>query len=91
MIWIWFAIPFPGPAAVRACSSATWCGDGVCEAYNGETPGTCADCLTAPVIADAVLSAPPLEPIEPSHGDLWVTTWADDGALYTAWGDGCGP
>jgi hypothetical protein len=26
----------------------------------------------------------------PSHGDLWLNTWADDGNLYTGWGDGYG-
>jgi len=26
-----------------------------------------------------------------SHGDLWLTTWAEDGSVFTSWGDGYGP
>lgn len=28
--------------------------------------------------------------IQNSHGDLWFSTWADDGNLYSTWGDGNG-
>jgi len=27
---------------------------------------------------------------ENTHGDLWFSTWSDDGSLYTSWGDGVG-
>ena len=27
----------------------------------------------------------------PSFGDLWLSTWSGDGAVYMAWGDGTGP
>ncbi|HOO57102.1 MAG TPA: DUF4185 domain-containing protein [bacterium] len=32
-------------------------------------------------------------PIVPfsSHGDLWLTTWADDDSVFVSWGDGKGP
>lgn len=26
----------------------------------------------------------------PSFGDLWMSTWADDGRLFLTWGDGTG-
>lgn len=48
------------------------------------------DCLTEPVIQAAWISIPPEIPM-PSHGDLWLSTWADDDLLYITWGDGCGP
>lgn len=32
----------------------------------------------------------PVFPFE-SHGDLWFTTWADDGSVFVSWGDGRGP
>lgn len=32
----------------------------------------------------------PVVPFE-SDGDLWFSTWADDGNLYSGWGDGRGP
>jgi hypothetical protein len=43
----------------------------------------------SPVIASA---APEGDPVEPfiSEGDLWMSTWADDGNLYSGWGDGRG-
>lgn len=27
----------------------------------------------------------------PSHGDLWLSTWADDDSVFMSWGDGLGP
>jgi hypothetical protein len=48
-------------------------------------PGT-----STPAILSAKVATPPMNPI-PSSGDLWMNTWADDGHLYTGWGDGEGP
>jgi hypothetical protein len=48
-------------------------------------PGT-----PTPAIPSAKVATPPMNPI-PSWGDLWMNTWADDGHLYTGWGDGEGP
>ena len=49
---------------------------------------------TQKVFAQTILSArvvtPPMHPV-PSTGDLWMNTWADDGHIYTGWGDGEGP
>ncbi|MFQ6094329.1 MAG: PA14 domain-containing protein, partial [bacterium] len=44
----------------------------------------------APVILSGEVVTPPMNPI-PSQGDLWMNTWADDGHIYTGWGDGKGP
>ncbi len=44
----------------------------------------------APAVKSASVVTPPMNPI-PSSGDLWMNTWADDGNLYTGWGDGEGP
>jgi len=42
-----------------------------------------------PIIDSVYVSAPPIRPFY-SEGDLWMSTWADDGNLYTSWGDGRG-
>lgn len=42
-----------------------------------------------PVIDSIHVSDSPIRPFY-SNGDLWMSTWADDGNLYTAWGDGRG-
>ncbi len=44
----------------------------------------------SPVIKSISLAGTPLTPFQ-STGDLWFTTWADDGNLYGTWGDGSGP
>ncbi len=88
-------ILLPG-ISVRAEIVEPWfCGDRICEAFTGETPESCpADCFTDPVITEAWIDAGPYQPI-PSHGDLWLASWADDGTpdgrLVMTWGDGCGP
>ena len=74
-----------------ACASPNYCGNQICEYFVGETLGTCADCQEDPVIIGATITMSPMEPIQPSHGDLWFSTWAEDDELYTVWGDGCGP
>jgi hypothetical protein len=43
----------------------------------------------SPVITAAAPDGPPIEPFV-SDGDLWMSTWAGDGALYCGWGDGKG-
>src|SRR4030042_540704 len=43
----------------------------------------------SPVIASVVPEGDPIEPFR-SEGDLWMSTWADDGVLYSGWGDGRG-
>ncbi len=60
----------------------------------------CSDRRGRPFIPDQTIPPPPVidsiyvsgSPIRPfySWGDLWMNTWADDGNLYTAWGDGGG-
>jgi hypothetical protein len=42
------------------------------------------------VIASAAPDGAPIVPFK-SNGDLWLNTWADDGNLYSGWGDGQGP
>ncbi|MBN1295214.1 DUF4185 domain-containing protein [bacterium] len=71
-----------------------FCGDGICQAFTGETATTCPDdCVIDPVIVDAWIENGPYVPI-PTHGDLWFASWADDespdGRLVMTWGDGCG-
>ena len=61
-------------------------------------------CFTALILF--LISAPPAagklgkttsidvsEPVIPlpSHGDLWLNTWADDDSVFMSWGDGLGP
>ncbi len=72
-----------------------FCGNGYCESFLGENPDTCPDdCQVLPMITGSAITWGPYEPV-PSHGDLWLSTWADDGTpdgkLYITWGDGCGP
>ncbi len=43
----------------------------------------------SPVIASVHVEGNPIEPFR-SHGDLWLSTWADDDCMYSAWGDGFG-
>ena len=43
------------------------------------------DLARSPVIASIAVATPPLVPFE-SNGDLWFSTWADDGNLYGTWG-----
>ncbi|MFC2154830.1 hypothetical protein ACFLRC_05060 [Candidatus Altiarchaeota archaeon] len=43
----------------------------------------------SPVIASISVEGDPIEPFH-SEGDLWMSTWADDGNLYSGWGDGSG-
>jgi len=73
------------------------CGNGKCE--KGEDAKNCAiDCTkptsnqTAPPETREIISAyvegNPRTII--SNGDLWMNTWADDGNLYSGWGDGNG-
>ncbi|MEW5945873.1 MAG: DUF4185 domain-containing protein [bacterium] len=38
----------------------------------------------------AISASQPSAPFE-SHGDLWFSTWADDGTVFVSWGDGYGP
>ncbi len=73
------------------CNEATRCGDGICEYYLGETVENCSDCQDEPVIVDAMIVTDPIQPIVPSHGDLWFSTWGADDTLYMSWGDGTGP
>ncbi len=42
-----------------------------------------------PLIISAAPEGDPIRPFE-SEGDLWMNTWADDGNLYSGWGDGRG-
>ena len=42
------------------------------------------------VVFSVIVDGPPIVPIK-SNGDLWLNTWADDGNIYTGWGDGQGP
>jgi hypothetical protein len=42
-----------------------------------------------PLILSAAPEGGPIQPFE-SEGDLWMNTWADDGNLYSGWGDGRG-
>lgn len=44
----------------------------------------------SPVIHSVYPEGLPIVPFE-SDGDLWLSTWADDGNLYSGWGDGKGP
>ncbi|HPQ41619.1 MAG TPA: hypothetical protein PLV45_14700, partial [bacterium] len=72
-----------------------FCGDGICEAFIGESADTCpGDCPMNPVVTNAWIDAGPFQPV-PSHGDLWLASWAEDGSpdgrLAMTWGDGCGP
>jgi hypothetical protein len=43
----------------------------------------------SPVIASIAVDGSPMKPFH-SEGDLWMSTWADDGRLYSGWGDGAG-
>ncbi|MBD3236195.1 MAG: DUF4185 domain-containing protein [Candidatus Eisenbacteria bacterium] len=43
----------------------------------------------SPVIDSIYTIGTPVRPFY-SNGDLWMNTWADDGNLYSAWGDGRG-
>lgn len=43
----------------------------------------------SPVIVSVAPEGDPIIPFA-SNGDLWLNTWADDGAVYTGWGDGAG-
>ena len=43
----------------------------------------------SPVIESVKVTFGPKQPFK-SDGDLWMSTWADDGNLYTGWGDGYG-
>ena len=43
----------------------------------------------SPVIASIAPEGDPIIPFG-SNGDLWLNTWADDGDLYSGWGDGAG-
>jgi hypothetical protein len=43
----------------------------------------------SPVIASIAVDGSPMKPFH-SEGDLWMSTWADDGWLYSGWGDGAG-
>jgi hypothetical protein len=45
---------------------------------------------SGPVVSSAIVDGPPIVPFN-SNGDLWLNTWADDGNIYTGWGDGQGP
>jgi hypothetical protein len=54
--------------------------------------GTGPDVKGAPpasVIESVLVEGDPILPF-PSDGDLWMSTWADDGNLYSTWGDGLG-
>jgi hypothetical protein len=53
-------------------------------------PQASKDLRPSPVIRSISLATAPLRPF-PSTGELWFTTWADDGNLYGTWGDGSGP
>ncbi|MBI5529036.1 MAG: DUF4185 domain-containing protein [Deltaproteobacteria bacterium] len=44
---------------------------------------------SGPVIESVLIEGDPIQPF-PTNGDLWFTTWADDDALYSGWGDGLG-
>lgn len=89
--WVITENPAFGDHILGMLDDSFICGNGICETFVGESPQTCpVDCPNDPVILDASIEAPPLEPF-PSHGDIWMSTWAEDDALYLAWGDGCGP
>ena len=47
------------------------------------------DEAAAPVIKSIEVEGP-FVPF-PSHGDLWLSTWADDDTVFMSWGDGLGP
>ncbi|MBN1552389.1 DUF4185 domain-containing protein, partial [bacterium] len=72
----------------------SFCGNGICENFDDEIVESCPDdCGYEPVIDHAEIGFGPYKPI-PSHGDLWLSTWANgsthDGELIFTWGDGCG-
>ncbi|MEW5826310.1 MAG: DUF4185 domain-containing protein [Candidatus Bipolaricaulota bacterium] len=76
------------------CGTRGKLGSGVPRAVSdigvGPTPTALLPCTpSSPVIASIALAGPPIRPFK-SSGDLWMSTWADDGALYTGWGDGFG-
>ncbi|HEY1379047.1 MAG TPA: serine hydrolase [Gemmataceae bacterium] len=53
------------------------------------------DAVTAPVPPSPVITGVTWAPVESivrtaKDSDIWATTWADDGNLYTAYGDGTG-
>lgn len=43
----------------------------------------------SPVIGSVSPEGDPIEPFL-TDGDLWLNTWADDGNVYSGWGDGLG-
>jgi hypothetical protein len=45
--------------------------------------------VSGPVIESVLIEGDPIFPF-PTNGDLWFTTWAEDDALYSGWGDGLG-
>ena len=49
-----------------------------------------APCPPSPVISEVTFDPPSAIMREGFHGDNWPITWGDDGALYTAYGDGWG-
>jgi hypothetical protein len=71
------------------------CGDGVCSKEEKISDSCRQDCGKKIIIEDeniikGIKVSAPVTPFE-SGGDLWFSTWADDGSLFVSWGDGPGP
>ncbi len=63
----------------------------VVQGCNEEKPGAVATAESAEDFAVIQRVQPPSEFRQiPYYGDIWVTTWADDGHLYSIFGDGTG-
>lgn len=87
MCWNWLG---EGPLMGRILALlAIWCGLAACR--NSASPSSPVEALHPPSqIIEEIVWHPETHFSAAVGSDLWPTTWAADGNVYTAWGDGGG-
>ncbi|MGD2105946.1 MAG: right-handed parallel beta-helix repeat-containing protein, partial [Anaerolineae bacterium] len=76
------------PEAIDWCSYTGFGPEGPCDPIFEGGPNLKDPQTSGVVIRDARIVGDPI--YYPSFGDLWMSTWADDGRLFLTWGDGTG-